>query len=613
METMTAGGLWSELQRRKIVQRALLYGIVAWVVIQAADIVIPALNIPEWGVSLVVVLLALGFPVAMILAWMFDRPSEVISGQRRPPQSARDRRGDEEDAGPRSIAVLPFVNMSDDKENEYFSDGMTEEILNALAKVPDLRVASRTSSFAFKGKVQDVLQIADELRVDTVVEGSVRKAQNRVRVTAQLINADDGYHLWSETYDRDLEDIFKVQDEIARSIVDALKLELVGEEKEHLVSPETEDVEAYTLYLKGRFFFNRYQETDLRRSLDHYAQALTHDPGYGRAYAGMADTWMQLADDWVAPETAYPEAKAAAEKAIELDDSLAEAHTARGKVLGWFEWDFDGAELALRRAVASNPRYADAHWGLASVLPSNGQMEAAIEEARTALSLDPLSGIFSYWLARFLYFARRYGEAREEATRAAELDPTSFRPHLVLGLCHLMEEPARRRARLLPSIPGRERRAVGQRLHRARPGRGGAGGRGQDATGRSGVGRRLRAPRVHGAGLRRAGRGGSGADRAGDRIRGALRGARLPARGPQLRRSAGRRSLPGAGAAHRSEVGLIAAPGAPQGRGGRMNRWVQRVSRRPTPCSVRAQFSMFALWPGLPSQPARTASAVGYP
>jgi len=437
---MTVAGFWTELKRRKVVQRALLYGIVAWVVIQAADIVIPALNIPEWGVSLVVVLLALGFPVAMILAWMFDKPSEVLTASRRPARPARERRGEDEDAGPRSIAVLPFVNMSDDKENEYFSDGMTEEILNALTKVPDLRVASRTSSFAFKGRVQDVLEIADELRVDTVVEGSVRKAQNRVRVTAQLINADDGYHLWSETYDRDLEDIFKVQNEIARSIVDALKLELVGEEKDHLVSPETKDVEAYTLYLKGRFFFNRYQETDLRRSLDHYAQALAHDPGYGRAYAGMADTWMQLADDWVAPEQAYPEAKAAAEKAIELDDSLAEAHTARGKVLGWFDWDFDGAELALRRAVASNPRYADAHWGLSSILPSNGQLDAAIDEARAALALDPLSGIFSYWLARFLYFARRYDEAREEATRAAELDPTSFRPLLVLGLCHLMEE-----------------------------------------------------------------------------------------------------------------------------------------------------------------------------
>ena len=438
-DAVTPHTLWEELKRRKVVQRALLYGVVAWIVMQAADIMIPALNIPEWGVSLVVVLLALGFPVAMTLAWMFESPAEIIRGERRPPRPARDRRGEEVSEGPRSIAVLPFVNMSDDRENEYFADGMTEEILNALTKVPDLRVASRTSSFAFKGKVQDVLQIADELRVDTVVEGSVRKAHNRVRVTAQLINADDGYHLWSETYDRDLEDIFKVQDEIARSIVDALKLELVGEEKAHLVSPRTDDVEAYTLYLEGRFFFNRFQEADLRRSLDLYAEALERDPDFGRAWAGIADTWMQLADDWVAPEKAYPEAKAAAERAIELDDTLAEAHTARGKVLGWFDWDFDAAELALRRAVASNPRYADAHWGLASILPANGQMEAAIEEARGTLALDPLSGIFSYWLARYLYFARRFEEASEAAARAAELDPTSFRPLLVLGLCHLME------------------------------------------------------------------------------------------------------------------------------------------------------------------------------
>lgn len=436
---MTLRDFWDELGRRKVVQRALLYGLVAWIVLQAADIVIPALNIPEWGVSFVVVLLALGFPVAMVLAWMFETPREVLKGRRQPRRPPRVRDDDETAAAPRSIAVLPFVNMSDDRENEYFSDGMTEEILNALAKVEDLRVASRTSSFAFKGKVQDVLEIADELRVDAVVEGSVRKAENRVRVTAQLISAEDGYHLWSDTYDRDLEDIFKVQDEIARSIVDALKVELVGDEEKPLVDPETEDVEAYTLYLKGRFFFNRYQETDLRRSLDYYEEALAHDPGYGRAYAGMADTWMQLADDWVAPDTAYPEARAAAEKAIQLDDSLAEAHTARGKVLGWFEWDFDAAELALRRAVSSNPRYADAHWGLASVLPATGQLDAAIEESRTALSLDPLSGIFSYWLARFLYFARRHEEAMDEAQRSAELDPTSFRPHLVLGLCHLIE------------------------------------------------------------------------------------------------------------------------------------------------------------------------------
>jgi len=428
----------SELKRRKIFYRGFLYLVVAWVVLQVADVVLPALNIPGWGISLVVVLLSLGFPVAVLMAWIVDAPDRE-KNRTKPIPRKRDRpTQDEAGSGPRSVAVLPFVNMSDDKENEYFSDGMTEEILNALTKVKDLQVASRTSSFTFKGKVQDVLEIAEELRVDAVVEGSVRKSGSRVRVTAQLISAQDGYHLWSEAYDRELQDVFKVQDEIARSIVEALRIELGTEEKEALVEPETEDVEAYTLYLKGRFFFNRYQEDDLQRSLEVYRQALEHDPGYGRAYAGIADTLMQLADDWLPPEEAYPEAMEAARKAISLDESLAEAHTALGKVLGWFEWDFDGAELALRRAVAANPRYADAHWGLASILPPNGQLDEAIEEMRTALACDPLTQN-SYYLARFLMFARRLEEATEEARRAAELDPTSFRPLLILGQCSLLE------------------------------------------------------------------------------------------------------------------------------------------------------------------------------
>jgi len=429
----------SELKRRKIFYRGFLYLVVAWVVLQVADVVLPALNIPDWGISLVVVLLTLGFPVAMLMAWIVDAP---VRERTRAKPAGRAQAGqvkDQDREARESVAVLPFVNMSDDKENEYFSDGMTEEILNALAKVKDLRVASRTSSFAFKGKVQDVLEIAEKLRVDTVVEGSVRKAGNRVRVTAQLISAEDGYHLWSETYDQELQDVFKVQDEIARSIVKALRIELGAEEKEALVEPETEDVEAYTLYLKGRFFFYRYQEADLHRSLEQFRKALEHDPGYGRAYAGIADTLMQLADDWVPPDEAYPEAMEAARKAIALDESLAEAHTALGKVLGWFEWDFDGAELALRRAVSANPRYADAHWALGTILPPNGQLDEAIEEMRAALSIDPLTPNFTYFLARFLMFGRYLDEAKEEALRAAELDPTSFRPLLVLGQCNLLQ------------------------------------------------------------------------------------------------------------------------------------------------------------------------------
>ena len=301
---MRVAELLDELKRRKVAGRGLLYLVVAWILMQVVDIVFPALSIPDWALSMVVVLLILGFPVAIGLAWMFETPSAIAKGKRRPGRPAGTGRADRDaDADtPRSIAVLPFVNMSDDKDNEYFSDGMTEEILNALTKVPGLRVASRTSSFAFKGEAKDVLEIAEDLRVDTVVEGSVRKAGERVRVTAQLISADDGYHLWSETYDGDLEDIFRLQDEIARSIVEALKIELVGSKDAQLVEPETEDVEAYTHYLQGRFFFNRFQENDLERSLEQYRQALEHDPKYGRAYAGIADTWMQLADDWVPPE-----------------------------------------------------------------------------------------------------------------------------------------------------------------------------------------------------------------------------------------------------------------------------------------------------------------------
>jgi adenylate cyclase len=444
VSTSTAvAGFWEEIKRRKVFRLALIYVVVGWIVIQAADIMLPALGVPEWGVSLVVVLVLLGFPAALVLSWMFDVTSEGVrrtrsrSGPGVRSRAAR-RKGEVAGEAERSIAVLPFLNMSDDPENEYFSDGMTEEILNALVKVDALHVASRTSSFVFKGKEHDVRDIADRLGVETVLEGSVRKAGSRIRITAQLIDAGDGYHIWSDTYDRELKDVFQIQDEIARAIVDALKLELVGEGQAagSLVHPDTQNVEAYNLYLKGRFFY-RYNEVDLRRSLELYEEALTLDPSFGRAYAGIADTWMQLADDWMPPEEAYPKAKTAAERAIRLDEGLAEAHTALGKVLGWFEWNFDGAELALRRAVASNPKYGDAHWGLASILPATGRLDEGVAEMRTATGIDPLHASFSYWLGRFLMFEGRYDDAITESRNALELDANSFRAWVVLGQAHL--------------------------------------------------------------------------------------------------------------------------------------------------------------------------------
>jgi TolB-like protein/Tfp pilus assembly protein PilF len=325
----------------------------------------------------------------------------------------------------KSVAVMPLTNMSADPENEYFSDGMTEEIINALAKVPGLQVASRSSCFAFKGKPIDVRAVGEKLGVASVLEGSVRKVGNRIRIAAQLVSVENGYQLWSETFDRQLED------EISRAIADALKLRLVRDQNA-LAAPPT-NLEAYNNYLKGRFHFSRDTEAGLRKSLEFYQHVLLQDPGYGRAYAGIADCWCSLADDWVAPDDAYPRAKSAATRALEFDPELAEAMTSLGKVLAWYEWDFAGGEQHLRRAVKINPNYAEAHWSFGSVLPAVGLLDEAIVEMRKALVLDPLYPQYSRWLARFLGYSGNFEAAIEQAHQTLELAEDSFQSCLDVG------------------------------------------------------------------------------------------------------------------------------------------------------------------------------------
>ncbi len=336
---------------------------------------------------------------------------------------------------PKAIAVLPLANMSADPENEYFSDGMTEEIINALAKVPGMQVASRTSSFRFRGKEVDVREIGEKLGVSTVLEGSVRKVGPRVRITAQLINVADGYHLWSETYDRQLEDVFAIQDEISHAIVDALKLRL-GSDADTLVAP-AKNIEAYTLYLKGRFVFNKDTEPSTRKALEFFQQSLLQDPTYARSYAGIADCWTQLADDFVVPDDAYPRAKAAATRALQHDRDLVEAMTSVGKVLCWYEWDFAGAERQLRRAVTGNENHAEAHWALGSVLPTVGLLSEAVDEMRKALILDPLYPVYSRWLGRFLLFGGDYHGAIAQAQKTIDLDPDYAYSYLDIGSAYL--------------------------------------------------------------------------------------------------------------------------------------------------------------------------------
>jgi TolB-like protein/Flp pilus assembly protein TadD len=457
-----------ELKRRKVYRVAVAYAVVGFVVWQAAEIAFPAMNLPDTALTFVVAVTLLGFPIAIVLAWAFEITPEGVkktesapdaSGTHPPahpgvapvagvepathmhaaapaaatPAAATPASHAPSPPGRGSIAVLPFADLSPEKDQEYFCDGMAEELMNALTKVRNLHVAARTSSFQFKGRSEDVREIGRQLHVTSVLEGSVRRAGDLLRVTAQLVNTEDGYHLWSETYERELKDVFAIQDEIARSIVDALKVQLDVKASPHLVTQATGSLEAYGLYLKGRYVFNKYRREDLGQSLTFYQQALEADPEYARAYAGIADSWMSLADDWLAPEEAYPQAKEAAERAIELDSSLAEAHSAIGKVLGWFDWDFSGAELALRRAVAQSPSYAEAHYGLASVLPPTGKMDEALVEIQEALALDPLSSEYSAWVARFLLYAGQYEDAINQCRDTIRLDPHYYYAHVREG------------------------------------------------------------------------------------------------------------------------------------------------------------------------------------
>jgi adenylate cyclase len=339
-----------------------------------------------------------------------------------------------------SVAVLPFVNVSGDPEQEYFSDGLTEELLTALAQVPGLRVAARTSSFAFKDKDVPVDEIGERLRVAHVLEGSVRRSGERLRITAQLVDAENGYHLWSESYDRELADVFAIQEEIARAIVDALELTLAGAGT--VVQPGTTDLEAYGLYLQGRFYANRFTESDLRRALDLYRQAVEKDPSYADAYAAIAESWTWLADDWVAPREAYPRSKEAARRALELDPDLASGHNWIGGVYWNYDWNFDGAEREYRRAIELNPNDAEAIAYLALLLAIRGRRDEAVVFTERAAALDPVSWVFGTRNARVYLILHRYEDAIREARRTLEIYPGSSLAHRWLGDALLAQEKA---------------------------------------------------------------------------------------------------------------------------------------------------------------------------
>ena len=333
-----------------------------------------------------------------------------------------------------SIAVLPFTNLSADKEQEYFCDGMAEEIINALTQVEGLHVVARTSAFFFRGKEIDIREIGKKLNVETVMEGSVRKAGNRLRITAQLVNVVDGYHLWSERYDREIKDVFAIQDEISLAIVDKLKVKLLKEEKDKLVKRFTDNQEAYNLYLKGRYFWNRRYEGGLQKGIECFQQAINKDPLYALAYAGIADCYILLGYfGWLPPKEAYPRARVAAKKALEIDDTLAEAHTSMGWIRTFYDWDWAAAEDEFKRALDLSPNYATGHeWYGVSLAPMRRFDEGTVSLKR-ALELDPLSLMINSVYGLGLYWERRYNEALDQYHKTVEMDPNFSLVYLFLG------------------------------------------------------------------------------------------------------------------------------------------------------------------------------------
>ena len=345
-----------------------------------------------------------------------------------------------------SIAVLPFVNMSPEPENEYFSDGLAEELINALTQLKGLRVAARTSAFTFKGGQESISQIGRELKVDTILEGSVRKAGKRLRITAQLIDVSDGYHLWSERFDREMEDIFDLQDEIARKIVAKLRGRFEMDSRDPVVKRYTENLEAYNLYLKGRYYLNQRNEPSLLKAVECLEKAVSEDDGYALPHAGLAEAYILLNMDCplllgeTAPSDTHSKAKEAARRAIALEESCAEAHVALALVHYRLDWDWKQAEQDFRRAIELNDGFATGHHQYAMLLASLNRLDEALVEIKRAHELDPLSPIISTAVGRILHFSRRFEEAAAQCRRTLELNSQFAGAYFDLGLAYAEQE-----------------------------------------------------------------------------------------------------------------------------------------------------------------------------
>ena len=462
---MNLANFFAELKRRNVYKVAIAYAVVALVLIQIATQVFPFFEIPNWAVRLVVLLLIIGFPIALIIAWAFELTPEGLKrtefADELPKKSARShawvyviiiagaisialffigrytssKLSGNVELPAKSIAVLPFENLSGNPENAYFTDGIQEEILMRLAKVADLKVVSRTSTVRYKRSPENLREIATQLGVANVLEGSVQRTADRVHVNVQLIKAASDTHLWAEAYDRKLTDIFAVESEIAKTIADTLQAKLTAPERNAIAVQPTQNTEAHELYLKGRYLWNRRTGENLKKALPYFQQAAEKDPNYALAYVGIADTYAVMPGYSAgSPQDCLPRARTAAQRALELDDMLAEAHASLGFILFHY-FEFAASTKEFERAIELNPNYPTAHhWFARTDLLARGQFDRAIAEMKRAVELDPVSPLFHAELGGLYMMARRYDDAIAQLRDTVEMDPEFYWGHRFLGL-----------------------------------------------------------------------------------------------------------------------------------------------------------------------------------
>jgi TolB-like protein/Flp pilus assembly protein TadD len=461
----TLKNFFSELKRRNVYKVAVAYTIVGWLLVQVATQVFPFLEIPNWIVRLVIALVAIGFPIALVIAWAFEitpqglertevaDTMQAAAGQKKNAwiyvvvigaaisvalfflgrYTAQSPEGGRPPAAAgslpqKSIAVLPFDNLSEEKGNAYFAEGIQDEILTRLAKVADLKVISRTSTQHFKSAPDNLPQIAKQLGVMHILEGSVQKANDQVRVNVQLINALTDAHLWADTFDRKLTDIFAVETEIAKTIADTLQAKLTGSEKNAISKKPTENPAAHELYLQGRYFWSKRSAANLRKSIDYFNQAIAQDPNYALAYAGLAQAWMVLpAYNGGAPVECKPHAEAAARKALSLDETLSDAVAVLASIKAEYDFDFPEARAEYERAIQLNPNDATArHWFSTDCLATTGDHVGELAEMQRAAELDPLSLVINTNLGNAYLHNNRLDEAIALFRKAIEMDPNFY-------------------------------------------------------------------------------------------------------------------------------------------------------------------------------------------